>query len=112
VSTARSEAWVEAGELLAKLEFDNNITLVGTPVAHLDQWGAGVREYFSRLDAQLSTSGRARAAFVGAYVASSMYVNSRAVHPQALQTSCHLMRWLYERGQQEGQAWLDSRTML
>lgn len=73
--------------------------LHGVPVFVLDQWGAGIRDVFAALEAELVNPLAAKAAFAGAYVAIGIITDGAMLRDDTLLTMSHVLRWLYERGE-------------
>lgn len=84
---------------LQYLEDLTGIPLHDVPGFALDQWAAGVRDIFASLDAPLHTQQMARAAFAGAYVAMGIVTDGGLLQKDTLLTASHVLRWLYERGE-------------
>ena len=82
---------------LTELEDRLGHPLHAQPVHEVDQWTAGLRDTFTRLDTDLADPVQARAAFAGAYVmASVLFPGSNVAWPHAI-AAVHLWRHLADR---------------
>lgn len=97
----RSDGWVQAGADIADLEKKVGGGLPSVSIQVSDQWAAGVRQTFEDLDAALDTSGRARAAFAGAYIAVSLLIDNIPLPWDRLDKAACMLRWLYDRGSED-----------
>lgn len=92
---------VAAAELV-QLETLLGTSLHDVPVHLVDQWGAGLRDMLHGLGVERLDRDASRAALGGAYLVASLTINS-AVMPRAhLEATAHVLRWLYDRGEDDG----------
>lgn len=84
---------------VADLERLTAAQMSDVPVHLADQWAASVRDAFRDMDAPLGDVATARAAFAGAYVATSVLVNASPQQRDAVAIVSQLLRWLYDRGE-------------
>lgn len=89
----------QAGVDITDLERLTGANLRDVPVFIVDQWAAGVRDSFRDLSAPLDQPDMARAALAGAYITASLLINSAPQQLEAVSVVSHLLRWLYERGE-------------
>jgi hypothetical protein len=90
----------QAGLDIVDLERITGADLHQVPVFIADQWAAGVRDSFEELKAPLDRPDMARAALAGAYVTASVLINASPQQLEAVSVVAHLLRWLYERGEE------------
>jgi hypothetical protein len=97
-----SQSWQDAGEEIAQLEEITGSRLSEVPVHLVDQWGAGVRDLLHALGVERLDREASRAALGGAYLVATLTLTGSVVPAAQLETTAHVLRWLYEKGEQDG----------
>lgn len=93
----RETAGIEIGRLEAMVASP----LSDVPVFLLDQWGAGLRDMLTALDVKLDKAG-SRAALGGAYIIATLTLTGSTMPHASVEAAAHVLRWLYEQGEDDG----------
>jgi hypothetical protein len=97
-----SQSWQDAGREIANLEEIAGSHLAEVPVHLADQWGAGVRDLIHGLGVEHLDREASRAALAGAYLVATLTLTGSVVPAANLEATAHVLRWLYDRGEQDG----------
>jgi hypothetical protein len=87
---------------IARLEQQLAHRLSEVPVHLVDQWSAGVRDMLRGLGVDKLDKEASRAALGGAYLVATLTLSGAVVAEANLEATAHVLRWLYERGEDDG----------
>lgn len=95
-----TQSWEDAGREITNLEDLAGSRLDQVPVHLVDQWGAGVRDLLRGLGIERLDRDASRAALGGAYLIATLTLTGSVVPQASVEATAHVLRWLYERGNQ------------